>query len=156
KNDSIGFFGPIGWATLTDDERTIEARPGPELIDHCDVLFEGWAIDELETHVDKDPALRPWMSPRLRPELWCGPDGVYVPGGKKVTLDPLHWEVVQLCDGVRTAIEIARLLLHAKPPVVGQEQEVFDALARLASRDLLVWRFEVAPQQRPEREFAWR
>jgi hypothetical protein len=156
KNDSVGFFGPVCWATLTDDDRTIDLRPGPDLVEHREVFFEGWCMDELVAHLDKDPAIRPWTSPRRRPEIWCGPDGVHVSGDSALALDPIEQQVLRLCDGVRTAADIASVLVDATPPVAEHERAVFDVLDRLVERKLLVWQLEIAPQLRPERELAWR
>jgi len=46
KNDSIGFFGPVGWARLRDEPPT-EIRPGKDLVSRREVFLEGWAVDAL-------------------------------------------------------------------------------------------------------------
>src|SRR5690242_18484755 len=47
KNDTIGFFGPVGWARLIDEPGAIDARPGKSLLAARTVYFEQWGIDAL-------------------------------------------------------------------------------------------------------------
>ncbi len=47
KNDTIGFFGPVGWATMTADGPPLVVRPGERLIAERRVYFETWCIDAL-------------------------------------------------------------------------------------------------------------
>src|SRR5215216_2120102 len=42
KNDSIGFFGPVGWATLALDGDPVTVRPGPSLVNSRCVFLESW------------------------------------------------------------------------------------------------------------------
>jgi hypothetical protein len=39
KNDTIGFFGPVGWLTLNPQTQSITARPGPDLLAARTVYF---------------------------------------------------------------------------------------------------------------------
>ena len=47
KNDTIGFFGPVGWARFVDHGDTLEARPGADLVAHRSVFFESWCMEAL-------------------------------------------------------------------------------------------------------------
>ena len=47
KNDSIGFFGPVGFASITSTEETITVNPGPALLATRNLYFEGWCIEAL-------------------------------------------------------------------------------------------------------------
>ena len=45
KNDSIGFFGPIGWGSVDPAAPGLTATPGPTLVDRRVVSFEDWAVE---------------------------------------------------------------------------------------------------------------
>ena len=34
KNDSVGFFGPVGWASVENERHAVDVRPGPDLVEH--------------------------------------------------------------------------------------------------------------------------
>lgn len=148
KNDSIGFFGPFMWASLADEPMSIDVHPGPALLAHREVNFEGWGIDALVEQLDRMPGIRRWTTPRLRTGVWRGPDGVYAPVRGKVPLAPLEEGVLRACDGQRTAMDIAGALGGTGEDA---EREVFDVLERLVAMELVTWRLEVAPQLHPER-----
>src|SRR5271163_4314138 len=44
KNDTIGFFGPVGWARFEEHGRALHAKPGEGLLAARCVYFEQWAI----------------------------------------------------------------------------------------------------------------
>ena len=46
KNDTIGFFGPVGWARLGSTGPTVAVEPGPALVEHRATRIEQWAVDE--------------------------------------------------------------------------------------------------------------
>jgi hypothetical protein len=72
KNDTIGFFGPVGWARLVPHGPALTARPGAELLAARTVSFEQWCIDELAValaqnkrkrgSVSRWSARRSWLS----------------------------------------------------------------------------------------------
>jgi hypothetical protein len=69
KNDTIGFFGPVGWARIVDQPETFAMRPGPSLLASRTVFLEHWGIDELARTLAKNKAYRIWMSPRRPPHI---------------------------------------------------------------------------------------
>jgi acyl carrier protein len=156
KNDSLGFFGPVGWASLTDAATVVEVTPGPTLLARREVYFEGWAIDTLAESLDRNPALRRWTAPRLRSGVYVGPDGVHAPVTGIVTLSPEQRRLLASCDGVTTAQEIATAAVAARPPIADSEAAVFDMLRNLVDVKLLCWRLEVPSQLYPERDLSHR
>ncbi|HKR21282.1 MAG TPA: lantibiotic dehydratase, partial [Pyrinomonadaceae bacterium] len=44
KNDTIGFFGPLGWARFASDGDAIDVRTGVNMIAARNVSFESWAL----------------------------------------------------------------------------------------------------------------
>ena len=47
KNDTIGFFGPVGWATVDPGTAGLTVVPGEQLIARRTTYFEVWAIDKV-------------------------------------------------------------------------------------------------------------
>ena len=70
KNDTIGFFGPIARALFTEGGPVAEARIGPRLIAHTGVFFEAWCIETLARPFVRQPAMKPWLRPRLVPVVF--------------------------------------------------------------------------------------
>ncbi|GGW16175.1 hypothetical protein GCM10018980_17710 [Streptomyces capoamus] len=146
KNDTIGFFGPVGWATLDPELRGVELDPGTGLISRSEVFFSSWSIDELARTLDRDPGLRPWLAPRRLPYLRIGEAQVGLPGRPPQPVSELERQVLLRCDGVRPARDIQRELADRAVP--RQVEEVLDQLVR---RRWIVWRLEVPATAHPER-----
>ncbi|CAL9573793.1 hypothetical protein SUDANB120_04904 [Streptomyces sp. enrichment culture] len=151
KNDTIGFFGPVGWGRWDDDPAAAAVRtdPGPGgLTAESRVYFASWAVDALAAVLDGDPALREWVAPRRVPFVRpTGDGGVAVPGRPVQAPGSAACTVLALCDGVRTARDIRAAL----PGV-----DVTAALEELVARRWVVWRLEVPAGARPERDLrAW-
>jgi hypothetical protein len=150
KNDTIGFFGPVGWAELADGGAPVAVRPGPGLIDRREVYFETWCIDALAQRLAADPELRPWLAPRLRLGLHVAERSLHLPGGKVIGLSPEQARLLRACDGQRTARELAAALAMPAGPFAGPEQ-VYKLLGDLQRLGVVAWTLEVALELYPER-----
>ncbi len=137
KNDSIGFFGPIGWGDWVDSRTHLAQRPGPALVANRSVYFEHWAIDALATTLSRESALRPFMAPRRLPRFRLQGQTLCYPVGRRTELTPELAAVFALCDGTRLAQELARELAPA------DEGAVYSALEELAGAGAIQWAFEV-------------
>jgi Lantibiotic dehydratase, N terminus len=147
KNDTIGFFGPVGWAQLKEAKEAITARPGEELLAARQVYFEGWAIDAIAGRLAEDPAMRPWLAPRRSPFLRREGD-VYVNAqGQTLRCGPVSTAFLDVCDGTRPALVLAREL--GIP--ADQEAALWDALADLQAQGAIRWAFQVPMASTPER-----
>ena len=58
KNDTIGFFGPVGWARLVSNVIGVEAQPGATLVSKRYVRPESWSIDRITEILNADESLR--------------------------------------------------------------------------------------------------
>ena len=67
KNDTIGFFGPVGWARLKEDGAGLDVRPGPALLAERNVSFKVWSHDALAEKMTADKELLVWAAPRRVP-----------------------------------------------------------------------------------------
>ncbi|MFJ7209327.1 lantibiotic dehydratase [Streptomyces sp. NPDC098789] len=151
KNDTIGFFGPVGWGRWDLEDAGpdgIAVDPGTGLIADSQVYFASWAVDALAATIGADPGLRQWVAPRRVPFVRLadveGATGaeVLVPGRPPQLAGDGAAAVLALCDGVRSAREIAAAL----PGV-----DVATELAGLVTRRWVVWKLEVPADARPER-----
>ena len=155
KNDSIGFFGPVGWGWIGERTERMEMRPGHGLVAKREVFFEGWSMDALATSLEEAnrQQLKPWVAPRVKSGVWIQGRRAYRPQRKEYALSEEERAVIVQCDGQRTAKEVAQSVLQKGlfPAGTGEEQ-VFTLLEKLVGAGLIAWRLEVAPQLHPERE----
>lgn len=102
KNDTIGFFGPVGWARTDGGTGLLTFRAGPALIASRTTHLEGWAVDLVA-------ALEPTEArPRLMPYLRLDGDLLHVPLAPPVRLGAEAAAVLSFCDGRHTPADIAR------------------------------------------------
>jgi hypothetical protein len=141
KNDSIGFFGPVGWGQWDLSGHGVTVDPGHGLVRATNLYFSSWAVDTVaKTLADE---LRPWVAPRRVPFVRLADGAVTVPGRPSVPAAPDQLAVLLRCDGVRTARELQAELTDLDVPAV---------LADLVARRWIGWRLEVPASTWPERE----
>lgn len=150
KNDTIGFFGPVGWArTAPGDGVRIEPADPPALLAARTVYMEGWAVAAvLAPHTAE---LRPWLVPRPMPFLDLAGTTLRVPLAPPVRLSAAEAAVLRACDGRRDAGEVAEVVLADPASGLHTVAEVHQVLAGLAAAHRIAWQPEVAPHDtRPE------
>ncbi|EFE71047.1 lantibiotic dehydratase domain-containing protein [Streptomyces viridosporus ATCC 14672] len=144
KNDTIGFFGPVGWGRWDPAApHAVTVDTGSGLIAESTVYWASWGIDALARTLDADPGLREWVAPRRVPFVTVDGDRVRVPGRRPVTVGAGAAAVLALCDGVRPARAIAAALPDHDVPAV---------LADLVARRWVVWRLDVPAGTHPDRD----
>lgn len=153
KNDSIGFFGPIGWGSFTDSGAPLRVDPGPELLASREVYFEQWCLDALAQSLGTDTALRRWLAPRRLPSvriegatLHRSVGSVRLPDAQVTTLST----VLRLCDGTRTALEVGAEAARLLPGLTGGEEQALGLLASMHDSGLIAWDLELPLQPDPE------
>lgn len=145
KNDTIGFFGPVGWATLGEGDEPFSVRHGPEFLAQRSVFFEGWCIDAVADLLSTDPALRRGLAPRRR--LFVRSDGEVM--GQARPLPPQDRAVLALCNGETSARDLAGHLVAAGS--FPDAESVYTALDQLQAAGLVIWGFDLPMVQEPER-----
>ncbi|MFG1780658.1 amino acid adenylation domain-containing protein [Micromonospora sp. NPDC049048] len=150
KNDTIGFFGPVGWARIEPGPgvRVGPADP-PALLAARTVYLEGWAVAAvLAPYATR---LRPWLVPRLMPFLELAGTTLRVPLAAPVRLSDAEAAVLRACDGIRDANEVAGVVLAEPGSGLRSMREVHEVLETLATAHRIAWQPEVAPHDtRPE------
>jgi hypothetical protein len=152
KNDTIGFFGPVGWAKLVSDNDDLAVRPGPSLISKSAVYFENWCIESLAQKMAAAKSLKPWMRPRLLPFFRIDGSLLRSLEGGVSPLPPLHAAVLQRCDGEATARDIARAIMGIPECSVKTEGQVYGVLQAFVSRGAVSWTFEIPYCLYPEKK----
>lgn len=161
KNDSIGFFGPIGWGTVTQQETAIKFTPGSGLLADRRVYLESWAINDLAKTLNANLNLCPWLAPSLQPNVYLADDQLHLPAiaalvrdGKLpalvqsvIHLSPEQVGLLQLCDGKRTAVTIAHQVMENSTLHFYDEVAVYAQLEKLCQLGALCWTLEVPLSQ---------
>ncbi|MFD2765842.1 lantibiotic dehydratase [Micromonospora eburnea] len=152
KNDTIGFFGPVAWASWSQSPEPLRVVPGAAILDRRTTYFEVWAIDALGEALAGDPELLPWLSPRQAAD--CQLDGAVLhrPSRGPVLLTEAEAETLQLVDGHRVIREIGDELLWSGAPGLATEQDVIDLVLSMRDRGLLRLDLEVPVSARPEQD----
>jgi hypothetical protein len=146
KNDTIGFFGPVGWARVVPGARRIEVSAGENFLAARTVYFEGWALDELVRACGSGPALLPWIAPRRSPFVDVNVEAqmLYVPAQRPTRLPAPLIAALSLCDGERTARDVASELLARPSAGFREEGQVYQVLVALRDRGLISWSPEMS------------
>lgn len=151
KNDTIGFFGPVGWAKFTDDKSGLHLTTPAQLVAARTVYFEGWPIDVLTNILNKNASLRRWCAPRRLPFIFLDGDTLHVPMRRPLRLAAKHAAVLRHCNGDLTAHQIAQSLLRGRVEGLNNEREIYAILDGLLTQNLIVWQWEVPVDAFPER-----
>ncbi|MGW5179833.1 lantibiotic dehydratase [Streptomyces sp. NPDC004082] len=145
KNDTIGFFGPVGWGRWdlsAPDAVAVDAGDG--FLAAQEVYFSGWAIDALAKVLGEDRELMRWIPPRRVSFVRCQDGRVRVPGRPAQPIGARELAVLERCDGTRHTDAIAAELgLDA--------DEVAHTVGELLTRRWVHWRLEVPAATHPDR-----
>lgn len=136
KNDSIGYFGPVGWASWLPSGPAAQVRPGERLLSRRTVYFESWAMDAVAAAFAARPELAHALPPRVIPANHLDGETVHLPVGPPVALNPHEAALLRLCDGVRTVREVS--VAHAGTWSAESEQEVLGVLRGLEARGVVL------------------
>ena len=151
KNDTIGFFGPVGWARLVSHDGTLNVKLGPGLLATRNVFFEGWAIDVLAEELASQEELRPWAAPRRMPYLYLENNKLHLPLSRPLVLPPKYAAVLAACDGKQSAREMVLSLKKNVSLGVRSDAEVYKILDELKQKGLISWTFEIPLELHPEK-----
>jgi hypothetical protein len=160
KNDTIGFFGPVGWASAGHEAPGLLVVPGEQLIARRTTYLEVWAIDKVAAEVARQGRVLGWLRPRRTRSVYLAGNVLHRAHRPPVTLTDAELRVLLACDGRRTISDVlasaggldARPLLtrlaglgalrldlegpmDARPEVLlrGQLEQIADPAARAAA-----------------------
>ncbi|AEI67124.1 hypothetical protein LILAB_26160 [Corallococcus macrosporus] len=150
KNDTIGFFGPVGWARLTPSSDALRWVPGEQLVSRRTVYFETWCMDTLSAALAQDASLRRWAAPRLLPYFRLEGHVLHGPLPTPVELSPEQAQLLSRCDGTVSAVVLAKEFTSGDAPAFTSEDDLYGALEQAVGFGILVWGWQVPLVVRPE------
>ena len=142
KNDTIGFYGPVGWASVAPGTPGLAVTPGEHLIARRTTYFEVWAIDKVAAAIAPQGRVLGWLRPRRTRSTFVAGNVLHRPHRKPVVLTDAELRILMACDGSRTMSDV---LASAGTPDAGA------LLARLAELGALRLDLEGPAHAWPER-----
>lgn len=137
KNETIGFFGPVVWASIDPQgDRAFAFTPGREVATRQRVWFEDWLINELGAAFAREPDIAPHLPLSMPVGVARFGSTLINADGAARRLSAREATVVSLVDGSRTARDIATAAQASL-------DEVEHTLAGLVAEGLLCRNFDV-------------
>ena len=143
KNDTIGFFGPVGWARIDGHDSSITTRTGSDFLAQRNVYFEGWCIDALVDTLN-ERGIRRWVAPRLNSTMRVEGASLMRPQMPPLPLSEHDVSLLASCDGERIAADLAATLNQP-------EADVLKRLEEFLTLGFISWDLEVPMSPYPER-----
>ena len=150
KNDTIGFFGPVGWARITLATSHMEINHGAKLLATRKTYWESWAIEALGAALARKYNLQPWIAPILMPFIRVEDRALIHPLFGALPLTARQAAILRVCDGRDTAKQIAERLMCMPKLSVRDPGEVYEGLRDLATKGFLFWKFNIPLGPFPE------
>jgi hypothetical protein len=150
KNDTVGFFGPVGWARFTSQAECLSVRSGEQLVTARKTYCEAWAIEALGTAILKKHNVQPWIAPILMPFIRIVGAVLHHPLFGRVQLSTSQALLLKGCNGRDTARQIAAALLRSRNTEFKTEGDVYQSLKELAGKKFVFWSFNIPMGPHPE------
>lgn len=99
--ETLGFFGPVGWARISQEDSGLSATPGRRLLTRRTAYLEWRAVDALAGTIAARPEVLPWLTPRPALSAVLDRDLLRLPFRPPVPLTAQDARVLQQCDGTR-------------------------------------------------------
>jgi hypothetical protein len=151
KNDTIGFFGPVGWARMDEDVPGIEVR-GSLGEAARSAHLETWAVAALARGWARDERLRPGQPVRLNPAATFEGTWLTMPLRRPADPGPL---ARALLASLEEGITVAKVVSAAARRLGRDEEaELAAELSRLADDGVVHIGYRVPIGEWPERSLA--
>ncbi|MER7892976.1 lantibiotic dehydratase [Micromonospora sp. NPDC094482] len=151
KAETIGFFGPVCWASFDPDDPETRLRAGRGLVARREVHFEAWALIAYADRLAEDPAVRRWWAPALPPHLSVAGRQLRRPLHPPTELTVAEARLLSHCDGRTPAETVVRQALADGDSGLRTEADGYLLLDRLVQRALLAWDAALPISPRAER-----
>jgi hypothetical protein len=149
KNDTIGFFGPVGWARIISEINHIKVRHGAKVLATRKTYWESWAIEALGAALARKYNLQPWIVPILVPYIRVE-DMTLIHPLFTLPLTAKQSAMLRACNGHDTAKQIAARLMRTPNLFIRHPGEVYEVLRELATKGILFWKFNIPLAPFPE------
>lgn len=151
KNDTIGFFGPVGWGKFAAEGERLRCVSGPGLVTARQTYWEPWPIEKLAAVIAENPGVLPWVPPIIMPFLWMEGVTLHHPVLGSSQLTPAQAAIVHCCNGRDPANQIVTKILQLPERFFNSEAEVYACLRELAARRIVFWAINIPAGPHPER-----
>ncbi len=151
KNDTIGFFGPVGWAEFVGEGAALSVRPGESLVEARKTYFEVWGIEALAKQIAGTSAAKPWLKPIRLPLVRIDGTTLHHPFFGAIKIPAVQAAILTACKGERTAREIAHVAMRWPSSGIKSEQQVYELLEQMVSKGLILYGFNIPLNPFPER-----
>jgi hypothetical protein len=143
KNDTIGFFGPVGWAQVVPENKHLVTRQGKQFLAVRKTYWESWAIEALGAVLAQKYNLEPWVAPLLVPFVRIEDMRLHHPVDGCLRISAKQAALLRACNGRDTAKQIAVRLERSPELHVQGEGDIYAELGELAERGLVFWKFNI-------------
>ncbi|HEY2915105.1 MAG TPA: lantibiotic dehydratase [Candidatus Angelobacter sp.] len=150
KNDTIGFFGPVGWAQFVPDVEHLVSKHGEQLYIARKTYWESWAIEALGAAILRRGNIQKWIAPIILPSIRIDGTVLHHPLFGAMPLTARQAALFKACNGHDTAKQIAEKLLRVAGPAFRAENEVYQLLREFAARQFIFWSFNVPKGPYPD------
>jgi len=106
KNDTIGVFGPVGWASVAPGTAGLVVTPGEHLIARRTTYFQVWAIDKVAAEIARQGRVLGWLRPRRTRSAFLAGNVLHRPHRQPVALTDAELRILLACDGSRTISDV--------------------------------------------------
>jgi Lantibiotic dehydratase, N terminus len=152
KNDTIGFFGPVGWARFDPTNEHFAINPGADLLATRTVYWESWTIKALAAVIENNDQIQPWIVPFSMPMLRIDNGILFHPRLGPVPITTREAALLEACNGEDTAKRIARgLLSNSSDAQFESEDDVYALLRDLVQKRYAFWKFQIPSGPHPEK-----
>jgi hypothetical protein len=149
KNEQVGFFGPVGWATIAGTHARL--RAGDDVVRAVHPYYEYWALDAIARQLARRAA--PALAPRLSASARIGVEGLVLPD-TELPLDAVQREFLGALDGTLSASVLAQRYAGRADTGLAEPAAVYALLAQLAANDVVDWQVPLPVTVRAERDLA--
>jgi hypothetical protein len=147
KNESIGFFGPVGWATFAESEPGF-VQYGSGGCRSRNAYFEVWAIAALAEEWARDSRLFPHLPVRLAPAATWDGETLRLPRRSPSLPDAISTALLSAMDGRR---RVGEVLDTAGTISEIPQADLHAGLLRLRDERVAQIGFRIPHSDRPER-----
>lgn len=143
STETLGFFGPVGWAWVGHDNTCLDVTPDSGQLSRRTIYFDPWPIEVLAAKIAARPEVAPWLAPCVVPSAVIDGQLLRLPFREPIALSESEARLLAECDGTR-----AVLTLTGDPP----DPERLSLLSRLSELGAVRMGFDIPFSAWPERD----
>jgi Lantibiotic dehydratase, N terminus len=136
KNDTIGAFGPVAWATVGDPTVKGVRQAGSMAIRGVSVHIEPWVADAVARAWARDPRLTPYLVPRLEAASFFDGTFLHRPPRRPRRLPAPALALISEIDGISNGAQVAARAASRSGPDV-EAGELLSQLRQLEASGVI-------------------